>query len=174
MSADKELSIANGPRDARHNGHDMGKNRNYRHASHCVNIFPSFLTSALSSSFFSALISRTQFLFLPSGDLTPRIRYSIGRAVVDLIEHKGFRYSSSAICNRATYPIKSSYAVDCIPTQRQTLDKFYSLLLHSCIVRFLRVYYCVSLKFIYDMSCVYPFLYFALISLHVEFWFYLH
>lgn len=85
----------------------------------------------------SEVISRARFLFLVFGDLTPRIRYSIRRAVVNLIEHKGFRYSSNAICNRATYPIKSSCAVGCTPTRRQTLDKFYSLLLHSSCRDFL-------------------------------------
>jgi hypothetical protein len=37
----KELSSANSSRDARHNGYSVEKNRNYRHALHCVNIFAS-------------------------------------------------------------------------------------------------------------------------------------
>lgn len=110
------------------------KTENYRYFPHVVSIF--FLVVHLAFFFFFFLLQRyftNAISFLPYGDLTPRIRYSIGCVVVNLIEHKGFRYSSNAICNRVTYPIKSSYAIDCTPIRRQILDKFYPLLLHSCV-----------------------------------------
>jgi len=153
MGAGKELSSANSSRDARHNGHSIEKNRNYRHALHCVNIFPPHSLPFYPVFFFVAKWFRERNSFFTVRRFNSRIRYSIGRAVVDLIEHKGFRYSSNAICNRATYPIKSSYAVDCTPTRRQTLDKFYSLLLHSCIDDFF-LYCYVPLKFIHDVFCI--------------------
>lgn len=134
LNVSKELSFANSSRDVWHNGNNVEKTRNYRHFPHIMSISFLFVHLSLLFSFCCKDILRMQFLFLRYGDLTSRTRYSIDPAVVNLIEHKGFRYSSSAICNRMTYPIKSSYAIDYTPTQRQTLDKFYSLLLHSCIV----------------------------------------
>jgi len=124
-----------------HNGNTAEKNRNYRHSLHCVNIFPPRPLVLQPYFFCSKIISRTRIPFLLFGDLTLRIRYSIGRAVVDLIEHKGFRYSSNAICNRATYPIKSSYAVGCTPMRRQTLDKF------------IRCFFILALWFLFALSC---------------------
>lgn len=122
------------------------------HSFYNVSIFPLFvllhaftpLPLSLSLFLCNEVISRIRMYVVPFssyGDITLRIRYSIWYAVVDLIEHKGFRYSSNAICNRAIYPIKSSYAVDCATTWRQTIDKFYSTrrLLHTGMVIFIRI-----------------------------------
>ena len=82
------------------------------------------LSLSLSLSFslcFIFLLTKTFFYGRPlaldscRAIQSPRARYSEAESlVVLLIERKGFRYSSDAICNRASRPIEWSLAVDCI------------------------------------------------------------
>jgi len=133
-------------RDERHNGDSVEENRNYRYFPHVVSIFFPVVPLVVSFFFLLQRYFTNAISFLPYGDLTLRIRYSIGRVVVNLIEHKGFdiRRMQYAI----EWPIQSNPRM--LSTALRRGDRFLISFIHCFSI--LALWFLLVLSYIFILN----------------------